>query len=74
MTELNMHGDHVASCLCCTRLTVSQDGFYSELTPGEGAYIECGAGVFQTIYAPASDDMHQLQIYGRTCPKFNPRT
>lgn len=68
-TTINMHGDHVASCLCCKFLNMGYEGDYSDVTPGEGEYCHCLKNHFWDL-----QDHHQLVILDPTCPDFEATT
>ena len=43
----NVHGDHVASCLCCAKFSGSMgESDWSDVTPGSPGSIDCDDGEF----------------------------
>jgi hypothetical protein len=68
---MNMHGDHVASCLCCRWLNFDYESDWSEVTPGMGDYCECKKKHF--VRMSMSEDLHLLHVYAPECPDFQAR-
>lgn len=68
----NMHGDHVASCLCCSNFVMSFEGDYSEVTPGRGVYYECRAHKFLGL-SPEETSLHEAMKHGVDCDAFQER-
>lgn len=66
--QINKHGDHEASCLCCDNLSMVYDAGYSNYTPGEGAQFSCDVDCFYD-----TGDISCVHDMARTCPKFKPR-
>ncbi len=66
--QVNMHNDHVASCLCCKNLYLGYEEGYSDVTPGDGWYCDCLAGVFCEI--GPNKVLSTLHALGPTCTKF----
>lgn len=72
---LNIHGDHIASCLCCRNLLIEDSTpEYSEYTPGDSARIECTKDVFPVKWCLDEGDFHSLQIIGQNCLKFEAKS
>lgn len=74
-TDLNMHDDHVASCLCCRFLSSSDaEPGYGEYTPGSTASISCSENVvdFDPYYFIRS--LRLMHDWGPYCPRFSPRS
>lgn len=71
---MNLHRDHPASCLCCVYLEFNEESpDYSEYTPGESSSICCKKNIFDTMYSPDGEDMHELQTIGLNCDVFEAR-
>ncbi len=66
-TKVNMHGTHVASCLCCAHLDMGYEGDWSDVTPGRGYYCDCNKGHF---YSLDTDENHKLIVLGQNCVDF----
>ena len=71
----NVHGDHIASCLCCLKFRGDMgDAAYSEATPEQPAVIECMAGEFKfdqnNVFAEVLPVLHNR---ARHCVLFVPR-
>lgn len=74
--KANMHGDHIASCLCCEKLTGSlNDRAYSDVTPGEPGQVYCTDGEF--FYNGSEINLREvfemIHRYGMYCEKFEAR-
>jgi hypothetical protein len=67
---MNMHGDHVATCLCCKWLDMGYEGDWSEVTPGRGWYCDCRKRHF---YGLDESELHMLHEYAPNCPDFLPK-
>lgn len=65
--KMNMHGDHVASCLCCLHLYLDHEADWSDVTPGDNYQCYCLRGHFGTVQAY---DMHMLMVKAPNCPDF----
>lgn len=69
----NMHGDHIATCLCCIHAEIDPGSLgYSEMTPGSPSICECERGYW-------SVDRFDLNIItimhdsAKRCGDFSPR-
>lgn len=72
---MNRHGDHVASCLCCTHFVLDMGhGDWSEVTPGDPAEVSCRKGHFCWNEDRTQEhEIHGLMELGRECPDFKER-
>lgn len=71
---MNTHGTHTATCLCCVHFEyVAETGPYSDMTPGDNAYLSCRKGVFHDVFSPNENDYHKTCLIGESCTKFSPR-
>jgi hypothetical protein len=72
--EFNMHGDHVASCLCCEHFEGRYDEDWSDVTPGDGMVVQCDQGYFgeRSGSTPDAiiDAMHDIFYRAPTCADF----
>lgn len=69
--NVNMHGNHVASCLCCKNLDMDYETDYNiNDSPGAGYSCNCLKGHFTSL-APKNN--HQLIILAPDCVDFIPR-
>ena len=70
----NMHGDHVATCLCCVKAYYSEGSpGYSEMTPGEPAGMYCTANHWCFDDALNTNLIVFMHEAGRRCVDFEPR-
>lgn len=70
----NMHGDHVATCLCCANAYYSEGSpGYSEYTPGSPASMSCRRGRWEFDDCITSDLIQFMHDTGRRCSDFEPR-
>jgi hypothetical protein len=69
--RLNLHRDHIASCLCCSNLMVS-NGYpdLSDITPGEPPSCYCSDGHFNVDKLGWEELIRTLHAMGRTCFDF----
>lgn len=72
-----MHGDHVATCLCCRHLDNSYEGDLSDVTPGDGFRWECLKNHFSSVGGRNyidDEELHDAFTRGAECPDFEGRT
>lgn len=66
-TPMKMHGDHIATCICCKHIYFFEGSMYSDVSPGDGTEFACLRDRFITnIVAGLHDTMKTAQ----TCPDF----
>jgi len=70
--RINRHGDHIASCLCCSNCEyLPETQGWSDQTPGEPGRLECAKKQFlyyeAGIGAAALKTLHDK---ARNCPHF----
>ena len=70
---MNRHGDHIASCLCCSflYLTLGEPG-YSEWTPGTHAHAYCEKGHIKDWETEGSNILKVIHDRARNCKDFVP--
>ena len=69
----NKHGDHEATCLCCKEFYIGYDHDLSDITPGNGLEIHCGAIPGKWLdNSSTREEYHELIHRGGTCKFFNP--
>lgn len=69
---MNMHHNHVATCLCCKHLYTDYERDYSDQTPGAGLQLYCTKNHFDTRRNGSIDidDQHDEYQRAATCPDF----
>ena len=68
--EVNLHNDHVASCLCCKHLSMVWGEPAHMDDPEESSYIYCGKAVFHFDRDSDIDIFQVLHDSGRQCKFF----
>lgn len=69
--KVNMHKDHIASCLCCIHFSAyDEQSGYSEFTPGSPASISCDRGVEDFDVYDIRDSLQKIHDVARKCEMF----
>ena len=68
-----MHGNHVATCLCCDDFFISYDKGWSDVTPGEGLQIECFQSKWFLNQRDGLAKFHECTLAAQTCDDYKER-